>query len=361
MITTILAFIIVLGVLVMVHELGHFLAAKKLGVKVLEFAIGFPPRVFSFKKKETKYSIGAIPLGGYVSMLGENEKSDDKRAFINQTPGKRLIIAAAGVVMNFLLAWFLLFIGFSIGMSPVVSAPSEIPGKVISNQIYIVDIEKDTPAEKAGLKAGDILLSFQKDSDEFVPLDSNDVVEYTKANANQEIVVNYKRDNQIGMQNVKLNEADKTPLGVALTDYSIIRVPFYKSFYVSLRETAKITSLTFSFIKNLFSTLFTQGEVIEGVGGPVAIFTFSGMAFRAGWMVFLQFIAMLSVNLGLINLLPIPALDGGRVLFILIEKLFGRKVVKEEVENIIHAIGFILLILLIIAISYRDVVRLISG
>lgn len=357
MFLTIIAFIVVLGILVIVHELGHFIAAKKTGVKVEEFAIGFPPRIYSIKKGETNYSINAFPLGGYVKMLGELEHSSDPRAFENQKPGRRFLISVAGVLMNIVLAWVLLTIGFAIGMSPVVSSPDSIPGKKLSSAIIIADVSKDSPAEAADLKPGDIAVKGIYGSEEKSFNSPQDLTSFTANHKNQSVKIQIKREDSILDKEVYLSGKD-APMGVSIVEKAVIRVPWYKAPYVALRETYDTTKLTGQFLAGFFRNLFSQGKVSEDVGGPVAIYVYTGLAVKAGIMVLLQFVALLSINLALINILPFPALDGGRILFILLEKIYGKRVVKEKIENMIHTIGFALLILLIVAITYRDVVKI---
>ena len=358
MILTIIVFLLVIGVLILVHEFGHFIMAKKVGVKVEEFAIGFPPRIFSKKKGETEYSINAIPLGGYVKMLGELEHSKDKRAFENQTPGKRFSIAVAGVVMNLVLAWLILTIGFAVGMSPIVSSPDTIPGKKLSSEIILADVGSESPAEKAGIVSGDIVISAISggESVEFLSLDQFD--KYNSDHKNQVVKYQIKRDDNTIEKEVTLSDDSDSQMGVAIVEKAVVRVPWYKAPYVALHETYEIIKLTFEFFGSFVSKFFATGAVEEGVGGPVAIYVYTGMAVKAGVMVLLQFVALLSINLAVINILPFPALDGGRLVFIILEKIFRKKVVKEKVENAIHMVGYGLLILLIIAITYRDVVNL---
>lgn len=357
MILTIIIFLLVIGILILVHEFGHFIMAKKIGVKVEEFAIGFPPRIYSKKKGETEYSINAIPLGGYVKMLGELEHSKDKRAFENQTPGKRFVIAIAGVLMNVILAWVILTIGFAVGMSPVVSSPDSIPGKKLSSEIIIAGFEKDSPAEKSGLIAGDIILgaSVNNNSVDFNSI--KDLQSFSAEHKGEKVLIKYKRENTTAEKPVDELSND-APLGVVIVEKAIVRVPWYKAPYVALHETYEIVKLTFSFFGDLVSKLFSTGKVEQGVGGPVAIYVYTGLAIKAGVMVLLQFVALLSINLAVINILPFPALDGGRLVFIVMEKLFRKRVVKEKIENIIHLVGYALLILLIVAITYRDVANL---
>ncbi|OQA04634.1 MAG: putative zinc metalloprotease [bacterium ADurb.Bin400] len=358
MILSLLAFLVVLGILVLVHEFGHFIVAKKLGIKVLEFAFGFPPRLYSKKYGETNYSINAIPFGGYVKMLGELEHSKDKRAFENQSPGKRLLVAVAGVVMNILLAWVILSVGFTVGMPPLVSSADVIPGQKLSSEIVVAEVQKGSPAEKADLKQGDVLLRAKSGEDATDFDEAEDVGAFTKSHPGREIAIVYQRGDEQVEKKIQLQSEGETPLGVAVVERSIVQVPWYRAPYVALRETWEVTKVAFQLLGQFFVNLFSSGKMDENVGGPVAIYVYSGLAVRAGIMIFLQFIAMLSINLALINILPFPALDGGRILFVVLEKILGRKVVKEEVENIIHTIGFALLIALLIAITYRDIVKL---
>lgn len=355
MLLNIIAFIIVLGVLILVHELGHFITAKLSGVKVEEFSIGFPPRIASIKRGETRYTIGLLPLGGYVKMLGEDESSKDPRAFNNQSPTKRLIIGIAGVVMNFVLAWVILSIGFAIGMTPVATPSDQIGGEKVKPQIYVVEVTKGSPAEAAGLKPGDQLIS----ADNITFKSPSDVSSFTAANLGQEVDFTVKNESSTVVKKIKISDNKAAPLGVGIVDQSVVKVAWYKAPLAGIRETYGILKYTFVFLGGFARQLFGSGSISDQVGGPVAIFTLSGMAAKAGIIALLQFIAVLSVNLGLVNILPLPALDGGRVLFVLLEKIAGKRVVKENVEGIIHMIGFALLILLIIAITYKDIIRLV--
>ncbi len=358
MILTIIVFLIVLGILVLAHEFGHFIVAKKVGVKVEEFAIGFPPRLFSKKIGETEYSINAIPLGGYNKLLGELEHSNNKRAFENQKPAKRFWISMAGVIMNFILAWVLLTIGFSIGMSPLVSSPDQIPGKKLSSEIIVADVNSDSPAAKADLKSGDIIISAKVNETTVNFNGTTDLINFDEAHKGETVTYTIDRDGSIITKEVKLNDNNQSQLGVSMIEKADIRVPWYRAPYIALVETYKIAKLTFEFLGSFFTKLFTHGQFSEEVGGPVAIYTYTGLALKAGFMVLLQFVALLSINLGLINILPFPALDGGRIVFIALEKVYGKRIVREQVENVIHTIGFVLLIAFIVAITYKDIIRL---
>ncbi|MCX6808077.1 MAG: M50 family metallopeptidase [Candidatus Berkelbacteria bacterium] len=359
MLLTIVAFIVCLGLLVLVHELGHFLAAKTAGVKVLEFSIGFPPRIYTFKRKETKYSIGLLLFGGYVQMLGEEEESKDPRAYNNQSPLRRFFISIAGVVMNFLLAWILITIGFTVGMTPIATPSEMIPGKVVKAQVFIVETLADSPAAKGGLEAGDQIIELKYQDQAVRPKSLADVSNFTTAHLGNSIIIELKRDNQTLEKTVTISEDKSAPLGVSITNQSIVRVPWYKAPIVSLRESYEILKITFDFLGSFVKELFSTGHVSDQVGGPVAIFNLSGVAARAGIIAFLQFIAILSINLGLVNSLPFPSLDGSRALLTIIEKITKKRVLKENVENIVHLVGFAILILLILAITYKDIIHLI--
>jgi regulator of sigma E protease len=184
----------------------------------------------------------------------------------------------------------------------------------------------------------------------------NDFTNFTKSHKGQKVTFDIKRENQELSKDVTISEDSNAPLGVAVVDKAIVRVPVWKAPYIALRETWEVLALTFKFLGSTIATLFSTGKVSEGVGGPVAIYAYTGLAVKAGFMVLLQFIAILSINLGLINILPFPALDGGRLVFIILEKIYGKRVLRESVENIVHTVGFAFLILLMILISYHDVV-----
>ncbi|MFA7243986.1 MAG: site-2 protease family protein [Patescibacteria group bacterium] len=360
MILTIVTFIIILALLVLSHEFGHFIAAKKAGVKVEEFAFGFPPRLFSIKKGETTYTINTFFfLGGYVKMLGELEESKSKRALENQPAYKRLIISLAGILMNIVLAWVLLVVGFSVGMSPVISPSDQVPGKRLSNQIIIADFENNSPAKSAGLAAGDIIKEIDSSNTTQNVGSFSDLTNFTQAYYGQKVTVVYERDGAINKQEVSLSGSSDAPLGVGLIERSIIRVPLYDAPWVAAREEYRIGIFTFEFLGNYLHNLFTTGQAGEGVGGPVAIYTYTGLFVRMGILALLQFVALLSINLAILNILPIPALDGGRILFILIEMVARRRLIREYVENIIHSVGFVFLLLLIALITYGDIIHLI--
>jgi len=348
MFLTIVVFIVILGLLIFVHELGHFLVARWCGVKVEEFAFGFPPRIWAIKKGGTVYAINLIPLGGYVKLLGEEDDSTSSDAFGKKKVRARVAIVVAGVVMNFILAIFLMTIGFSIGMTPPVSDPATMSGTKVS-KVMVIYVAPDSPAEKIGIVPNTILNGFSS---------TTDLQTFTKENIGKEVELSIIQEKKVRLVKVTLSENAEAPLGVGIVPITKVKQPVPQAFITSITETGKVIGALFDFLGGLFKSLFTTGKVGEAgenVMGPVGLFNFTAQAIKVGWIYVLQLVILLSINLGIINILPFPALDGGKVLFLVLEGVFRRKVVRQEIENIVHLVGFILLILLLVAITFKDV------
>lgn len=353
MLLTVVVFVLVLGVLIFVHEFGHFIIAKREGLKVDEFGFGFPPRLLGIKKGETTYSINLIPIGGFVRILGEQgENPEDPKSFASKSPGIRAKIVGMGVVMNFLLAAFLLIIGFKVGLPTVVSDEE----KDLKNiKVQIMAVEKNSPAEAADFRIWD----------EIVFLDGNkvekikDVQDYIEKNKGKEIILTIKRGKDFLKKKVIPREnppQGQGPLGVGLVRTGIISHPLYQAIWMGIKATVTMIVVIVVAFFNIIKELVTAGSITAEIAGPVGIAVITGQVAKMGWIYILNFTAILSINLGIINALPFPALDGGRLLFLLIEKIRGRKV-DPKIENIIHTIGFILLILLIVLVTYRDIMK----
>ena len=351
MILTIIVFIVILGLLIFVHEAGHFLIAKLTKVKVEEFAFGFPPRIFSKVKGETRYSINAIPLGGYVKLFGEEEQMKEKGSFMSKPVSIRIAIVVAGVVMNFILAIILMTIGFSIGMTPLVSDPATMAGQKDS-KVMVSFVEPDSSAAKAGITSGNILDGFASPSD---------LQNFTHKYAGQPVSVSVESSGQVKDLKITLSNDQEAPLGVGVISITKVKQPVWQALWTSIIEIGKVIATLFVFLWDILKNIFTTGKAgpqAEGVMGPVGLFNFTGEAIKIGWIYVLQLVALLSINLGIINILPFPALDGGKLLFLGLEGIFRRRVIRQEIENIIHMIGFAFLILLIIFITYRDILHL---
>lgn len=351
---TLIVFIFIIGLLVFVHEAGHFFMARWMGVKVEEFAFGFPPTIWSREKNGTKFKINIIPLGGYVKMLGEDSDVKDPKAFNNQKARKRLLIVVAGVVMNFALAYLLFVIGYLVGMTPVAVDPASLQGTKTS-QVLVASVVDGSPAQEIGLQAGDLINGFNS---------AESFSNFTNANRGKSVNINYyHKGKNISSTLILSNDVDKPALGVALGGAGVmVKLGFFVSLKAAAQEVWSIIVLIVKLVGGFVATLVSHGKISEEakqVSGPVGIYGFTGEAIKLGWVYVVQLLAIISVNLGLINILPFPALDGGRAVLIFLEGVIRRKVVRREVEAAIHMVGFVLLIALILLVTYREVAQII--
>lgn len=350
---TAIVFILVLSLLVFVHEFGHFIVAKRSGAKVEEFGFGFPPRAWGIKRGDTTYSINWIPLGGFVKIKGEDGSGrEDGDSFASKGILARFGIILAGVAMNIVLAFVLLTIGAGIG-SPQAITEADSLAKIKNEQIQIVSILPGSPAERAGLQAGDTIASV--DGREWKDVDA--LREYISGRESIDVVIGrYGEEIQKNVPTEFLQIAERKGVGMGLVRVGTVRYPWYLAPWKGLVGTLyyiKEISLAFA---RLLSDLVLGQQVSVALAGPVGIAALTGQMARLGIVYLLQFVALLSINLAFINVFPFPALDGGRALFLAIEALRGRPV-SQRVESAIHNIGFILLITLVLIITYRDIVK----
>lgn len=328
--------VLILGLLIFVHELGHFLVAKMVGIRVHEFALGMGPLVWSRKSGETLYSLRALPIGGFNRMAGmDPEEPYDPRGFNTRTVGQRMGVIAAGSLMNFLLA-ILLFVIFFMGIG------------IISNSNRISGVLEGSPAEAAGLQAGDRIVAVDgKETPTWEQLTSA-----IRSRPNEEIVLTVMRgeeERQIVLQTLRDEEENVGLIGVKP---SVEKKGFFESIWLGATYSVSLIVLI---LQQLF--LMIGGQVPPEVAGPVGMVQIVGEAVNFGIGTIIQFTAMLSLNLGLINLFPIPALDGSRLVFLAVEGLRGRPINPEK-ENFLHFLGFVLLIGLMILITYQDIWRI---
>jgi len=369
-------FIIVLAVLVISHEFGHFIAAKKTGMKVHEFGFGFPPRIFGlqFKKDNNKhwrivrgnrdlnesdeeygtvYSLNWLPLGGFVKIKGENgDEKNDPQSFAAKKPWQKSIVLSAGVIMNVVLAAVLLIIGYMIGLPQPLDNMTDVSA-IKDRRIEILQTLPGKPAELAGIKAGDVLLQIGtlqnprlKELQDFVDLHKN-----------EELLVKVRRDQEIIEKKIKpavYSDTGRGGLGVAIAEIGTVRYPFFTAIWEGIKATGWYLKEILVAFYLLLRGLFSGSGVGEAVSGPVGVAVMTGRVARMGIIYLIQFMAMLSLNLAVFNILPIPALDGGRLLFVLISKL-RRKEVSQKLEGMFHMVGFALLMLLVIVVTVRDV------
>ena len=324
--------IIAFGVLIIIHELGHFMLAKLNGVKVEEFSIGMGPKLFGIKGKETEYLIKLLPIGGYVKMLGDEGKSDDPRAFNNKSPVRKLSIVAAGPIMNFILGIILFSIIASARgyLSPVVS-------KTISSG----------PAAIAGIKSGDRITKVNNSKISTW----EDFVTEIYTTAGNPINISYERrgvTNQVNVTPIKDEKENRYIVGIEGTQ--VTNPTLAQSISYGFIETKSLIKQAFSF----FKTLFKGKASMNDVGGPLTIIKISGAAAKAGILSLLAFSAYISIQLAIFNIIPFPALDGGYILLFLFEIATGRKVDDNKV-GIINYVGFAILMALMVLVTVKDI------
>jgi regulator of sigma E protease len=351
----IVVFVLMFSLLVLVHETGHYLAAKRAGVKVEEFGLGLPPRIWGKRHNGTIWSINLIPFGGFVRLKGEDgQHAHDKDSMVGKGYGDRLLIISAGVLMNFASAYVLLMIGFWLGMAPLAADLKAFDGGKFESKVVVIQVMKNSGAEKAGLKPGDIVLKVNQTSIALAK-------ELQTAVGNHEIVtLQVERDKQPLTLKVGTKlDSGKRVMGV-MVDEAVSKVSYvwWKVPGLALLDLVllikNIAVGLWMFVVHLFATASIQ----DSVAGPVGIAKVTSEAVKMGWSYTLQLIIFLSVNLGLINIVPFPALDGGRLAFVVLEIIRGGKKVGKEWENGIHSLGFLLLLALIFAVTYRDIMNL---
>ena len=354
MFLTIVIFVFVLGLLVFVHELGHFLAARAAKVKVEEFGFGFPPKIWSKKVGTTIYSINLIPLGGFVKLYGEEGKHlKDPKSFFAKPLASRFWVIVAGVLMNLVLAWVLFWFGFNVGL-PVTSTPADqIKNAKVTQEVIISEALPDTPAQKAGLSRGDIVIAGNGQA----ITTPEQLSEFTQNHIGQKADFTIKRYGLKKNLEITLSKDKKAPLGVAVLESERVKVPFFQAPIVAIKEIYNLIKLIVLTLIGFFATLFATGKATDVGTGPVGIWFIFKVATKLGLPYILQLTALISVNLAIVNILPFPALDGGRLIFWMIEAV-SRKRVAPRIEGIIHAIGFAILIALIILITFRDIMNL---
>lgn len=368
MLTTIIVFIVVLSVLVFAHEFGHFWTARKFGAKVEEFGFGLPPRVFGVRKDNGKwqivgakdrneggptvYSINWIPVGGFVKIKGEDgEDKNNPESFSSKPIWQRLIMISSGVVMNLVLCALLLIVGFGVGLPSVIS--DDASGQIVSDaRIQVWEVFDGLPAQEAGIQSGDIILSI--DNHQFSSLE--ELNDYLSTKQDQDVFFKLKRGNEEILQEIGVVDyQDAVGIGVSTIQTGIVRYPWYLAIWQGIKMTGIwLVTLIMAFAM-LIKNFIIGAPIGVEVAGPVGIAVMTGQFARMGFVYILQFTALLSLNLAIINFVPFPALDGGRVLFLFIEKIRGRAM-RPQIENVMNNIGFLLLMLLILVITFKDVI-----
>lgn len=355
----VLSFVIILSVLILVHELGHFLVARLFKIKIEEFGLGYPPKIFGKKIGETIYSLNLLPFGGFVRMMGEDPTSlkelrgagsDYKRAFYKQKKRVRIMVLMAGVVMNFLLG---------IVLFAAIYTKIGIPEQ--ADYLLVTAITKDSPADKAGIKAEDKIIGIEgwqkPERTELV----NSFVEFINQHQGEEIKIYLQDNREVRVKprvKAEIPEGEGS-LGVGITNMDLVMYPVwqrpFRGMVVGVKEAIGWgREIVLSLGKTLWE--LAKGKAPKDVAGPVGIYEISKGVVQEGWLAIFQFVAILSINLSILNLLPLPALDGGRLFFVGIETI-RRKRIKPETEQLIHLIGIALLLGLMVLITINDVRR----
>lgn len=363
---SILLFFVVLFVLVLVHEWGHFIAAKKTGMRVDEFGIGFPPKVFGAKKGETEYTFNALPIGGFVRIFGENKEelasgeknTDHARAFSSRPKWAQFVVLIAGVFMNVVFAWFLFTLVFVLGVPTAVDESTAGPEATLR----VASVVSNSPVDGV-LPVGARIVSITGATGEIeqpLPSEFSTVVSETAPNA---VTIMYQAGEATEsvivtpVQGLAADDPDRYLIGTSLSLVETVQRPFITAVHDGFTSTVDgLVAITVGLYSLIYDAIFADAD-FSSVAGPVGIVGMVGDAADFGFAALLTFTAIISLNLAVINLLPFPALDGGRIVFVLIEAV-TKKEIPPQWAGRVNAVGFILLLLLMVVVTYNDILRL---
>jgi regulator of sigma E protease len=356
-IPTLILGLLMFTAIIAVHEFGHYLTARLLGMKVLEFAFGFPPRLFAIRHAGIDYSINAIPFGGFVRILGQDDFTihqageGDPGSFTSKPWWAQAIVLAAGVAMNMVLALFVLTIAFATGTTAA------------TGDVRVTEVIPDSPAQRAGIQVGDIVRAI----DGRPITRSNELVSYVKKEArlhpDREVTLEIERGGRLLPPVKAVPRVDpperQGPLGITLEEVQGTRT---LSVPEAFNEAVSLSGQVVGQIAELPGQLLAPRASGGGptVGGPIEILRVTGQVAQYGLPALLKLVGVLSVNLAVLNIVPFPGLDGGRLLFVLIGGIFRRRI-SPQVEAAIHAVGFVLLLALLVVISIADIRRVVGG
>ena len=360
---TALLVIAILVLLIVVHEFGHFLAAKIFRVKVQEFGIGFPPRALTFGRwGETEYTLNWIPFGGFVRLFGEEEGSQHgKGSFIDSPRWKQAIILVAGVTMNMLIAWVLFATAYTMGILHTVEADVVPPG----GKLIVTDIVLGSPADAAGIKQGDEMLSLSDESGEVAQLSPAGIMDFVRERGGEELVVEFAHQGATSSAIVRpahaviSEEAGRPAIGIGLAIVTSASLPLSEAIQAAGVSTYNVLVLSLDGLWEIIKSALRGNPDLQNVTGPIGIVGAVGEASENGWGYVLMLAGFISVNLAIINLIPIPALDGGRLAVVGAEAIMRRDVPKL-VMQILNALGIALIIMLMLTVTYQDIMRLLS-
>lgn len=365
---TILLFLAVLVVLILVHEFGHFIVAKWSGMRVDEFGIGFPPKIWSTRVGETEYSVNALPFGGFVRIYGEDDvdgevATPDPRAFTSRPKNLQAATLVAGVAMNWLLA-FLIIAGLLVAGTPRALSPEEV-AIADDARLVVAQVMPDSPSAEAGLQTGDTVVRIESASGEaFSSADAEEFSAFVSSRiAGEPLTITVNRDGEelvlttAPATGIIASDPERAALGVSVGSVGTIPTPLLKAPIEAAKLTWSLTEQTASGLGTFLWNAITLNADFSQVAGPVGIAGAVGDAYEDSVAQLLFLAAIISINLAIINLLPVPALDGGRLLFVAYEAISRRRIPSGFAATV-NSIGFILLILLMVAVTVSDVVKL---
>ena len=364
----ILIFILVIVALIVVHEFGHFVAAKLSGMRVDEFGLGYPPRALTIRKVgETEYTLNWLPFGGFVKIYGEDGFSPDgvkdARAFSSKNRAAQALVLAAGVTMNVLFAYVLITGALVMG-TPRVLGESEV-ATAENVELAVANVLPGSPAARAGLVVGESILSAKDSGEEWRAVDPKSFSAFIAAGKGSEVTLEVKRDGHLVFINatpaagVATCDPSRYALGVEVATIGVVPLSLGSAIVEGASLTWESTKLTAQGLAHFFYGVFTLSADLSQVAGPIGIAGAVGSASAQGFGNLLSIVAIISINLAIINLIPVPALDGGRLLFVLIESII-RRPIKPRIAQTVNAIGFVFLILLMVVVTAHDIFKIVG-
>lgn len=354
----VLWFLIILSLLVFVHEFGHFWVARRCGITVEEFGFGFPPRIAGIRRGGTLYSINWIPIGGFVRLKGEDADDDGAAdSFASKSAGVRAAVLVAGVAMNVLLAVVLFAALYTAGVPTSLDEGVSRWAEVSDRRVMIQAVPAGSSAAAAGVHVGDELAAL----DERVYVDASTARTYLQERTDTPVQATIKRGETYLHMELKATAVpgqDRPIFGLGLATVGTVRYPWYAAPVAGVQATWQLAGNMLRAMGDAVGGGLRNGTVPADLMGPVGIAVVTDQVIQLGWIPLLHFVAMLSLSLAVVNILPIPALDGGRLLFVVLEVLRGGRRTDRSIERWAHTIGFVLLMALVLAVTYQDVLKL---
>ncbi len=371
---SIIIFVIILAVLILVHEFGHFLFAKLFKIRVDEFGIGYPPRAYTFFTwKGTRFTLNWIPFGGFVKIFGENGDETPETSGVENTISEpvtigksfmqapriaQAIVLVAGVGFNLIFAWILISIGFVVGL-PTSTSTTDV-GQIENPKLVITLVTPDSPAAQAVLKSGDVITAVSTDKESANELTPESVSEFIGNHGENDISISYARGEETG--SVVLSPVSgiiegKKAVGISMDTIGTLSLPIHAAFWEGAKTTVNLTEATAVGLGTFIYDAVRGHSDFSQVTGPVGIVGLVGDASKLGFVYLLSFTAFISINLAVINLVPFPALDGGRLLFVIIETI-KRSPISSRVSIVLNTVGFAILLIFMVLVTIQDVSRL---